>query len=277
MPELPEVETVCRALRPHLLGARIRDVAVHAPKLRRRLDPEALRRACAGRTVRDLRRRAKYLVLELDDRHALILHLGMTGEFRVVPEETPLEKHARVVWTLDGGRSWRFLDPRMFGEVTVCRLPAAGADPAELGRLGVEPLSPAFSGDILWTLTRGRQTPVKTLLMQQQHLAGVGNIYASEACFRAGIRPQRPAGRLTRAGCARLAAEVRTVLSEAIRAGGTTISDFRSVDGSEGRFNANLQAYGRDGEPCRRCGAAHRIRRLVLAGRSTFYCPHCQT
>jgi formamidopyrimidine-DNA glycosylase len=276
MPELPEVETVCRALAPRLGGRRVVAVHVFPGPLRTPLNEPALQAALAGRQILAVRRRAKYLVVELTGRHALLLHLGMTGHFRVCPKTEPREKHARVEWTLDNGQAWRYIDPRGFGQVRLCRLPAPGAEPSELAGLGPEPLENGFSGAVLAAAGRGRRCAVKALLLDQAVVAGVGNIYASEACFRAGVLPQRPAGDLKRRAWDKLAAAVRAVLAEAVQCGGTTISDFRDVDGNAGRFDVNLQVYGRDGEPCVTCGARAKIHRLVIGGRSSFYCPHCQ-
>jgi formamidopyrimidine-DNA glycosylase len=245
-------------------------------RLRTPLDAAALRNACAGRQILDLRRRAKFLVLELEDRHALILHLGMTGTFHLDPAAAPHRPHDRVTWELDDGTSLRFQDPRRFGSVECCRLPAAGAEPPSLASLGPEPLAPAFDGAHLHHHAHGRRTAVKAWIMQQELVAGVGNIYANEACFRARLDPRTPAGHLSRHACDRLAAEIKGVLADAIRAGGTTIRDFRSADGSEGHFSRQLQIYGHAGEDCRRCGPGHSIERLRLAGRATYRCPHCQ-
>jgi formamidopyrimidine-DNA glycosylase len=276
MPELPEVETVMRGLAPHLVGARIAGVLATTDRLRLPVDLPALRAACRGRTITGIRRRAKYVLVELGDGPGLILHLGMTGAFRIVPQAEPLAVHDRVVWQLADGRSWRFLDVRRFGSVQVCNWPADGADPAALAGLGPEPLGSEFGGDVLHAATRGRSRPIKDLIMDQSILVGVGNIYASEALFRAGIPPQRSGRRLGRTGCERLAVAIRDVLAEAIAAGGTTIADFRAVDGSEGQFAVHLRVYGRAGEACLRCGPAARIRRIVQSGRSSFFCPRCQ-
>jgi formamidopyrimidine-DNA glycosylase len=286
MPELPEVETVCRALKPHLAGRRITEVRTLTTGLRNPLDAAALRAFCAGRTVCDVRRRAKYIIVEFAPSpgkkaagaavSALLLHLGMTGAFRVCPAGGPLEKHARVVWTLDGGEEWRFLDARRFGSVECCELRTSGAVPAELDRLGVEPLEAGFTAEFLWRQSRGRSCPVKCLLMDQAVVVGIGNIYASETCFRAGVLPQRPAKRVTRAECARLVREARAVLRKAIACGGSTIRNFSGVNGSEGHFVTELNVYGRAGRPCPRCGAAHAVQKIVLGGRSSFYCPACQ-
>ncbi len=275
MPELPEVETVCRALRPHLLGKIIRQVEITVPSLREPLDLPALRRAVKNRKILDVRRRAKFIIVELTGRRALLLHLGMTGAFRICPLAEKPDAHDRVLWTLSGKRSWRLHDPRRFGCVKACRLERAGAWPAELDYLGPEPLGDSFNTGFLFQITRKRQRSIKLLLMDQKIVAGIGNIYASEALFRAGVRPGRACGRLTRRECRGLVRACKAVLRESIQAGGTTISDFRSVDGSEGRFKRKLDVYGRADEACHRCRKGT-IRRIVQGGRSTYYCPRCQ-
>ncbi|MBN2450094.1 MAG: bifunctional DNA-formamidopyrimidine glycosylase/DNA-(apurinic or apyrimidinic site) lyase [Lentisphaeria bacterium] len=276
MPELPEVETVRRSLEPRLLGAVIRDVSASVDNLRLPVNVDTLRRFCCGRRICALRRRAKFLVVVFDNGAGLILHLGMTGAFRIVPESTPYTVHERVAWTLSGGRSWRFADVRRFGSVRPTHFPDAGGDPPELAHLGIEPLAPAFDGAHLYRLSRGRRRPIKNLIMDQTMVVGVGNIYASEALFRAGIHPARPAGRVGRASASRLATAIREVLEEAIAAGGTTLRDFRDPDGSEGMFQVHLAVYGRQAGDCPRCGMAAGIRRVVMAGRSSFYCRGCQ-
>ncbi len=276
MPELPEVETVCRGLRAHLVGRRIRELIPTVARLRSRLDAAALQAAAGGRTVKAVRRRAKYILIELDDLTALVLHLGMTGSFHVTTPTTPLLPHDRILFRLSDGREVRLNDPRRFSELRVERLTAPGADPAGLGHIGPEPLSDAFDADVLHTLTRRRKTRIKSLLLDQALIAGIGNIYASEALWRARIRPNRRATTLTRAECAALAAGVRSVLTAAVEHGGTTIINFKTPDGIEGAYWKKLDVYDRSGQPCHRCGAGHPIRRTVLAGRSTFHCPHCQ-
>jgi formamidopyrimidine-DNA glycosylase len=276
MPELPEVETVVRGLRPHLVGALLSEVTASVTHLRTPVDLPRLREICVGRTIRAIRRRAKFIVVELDGDVGMLLHLGMTGAFRIVPAEAPPTAYERVAWRLADGRSWRFLDVRRFGSVQVCALPTAGRDPELLDDLGPEPLSAAFDGAVLHAATRGRERPVKTLIMDQAVVVGVGNIYASEALFRAAISPQRRSASLSRAATERLAAAIKAVLTEAIEAGGTTIGDFRRVDGSEGEFAVNLNVYGRHGLDCLRCGLPAGIRRTVQAGRSSFFCPRCQ-
>jgi formamidopyrimidine-DNA glycosylase len=274
MPELPEVETIKKGLERALVGARITGVAATVKTLRLPIRLERLQEGCVGRTITRLRRRAKFIVVVFDNGRGLLLHLGMTGAFQVVPAEVPPGKHDRVVWTLADGRQWRFMDTRRFGSVCFCETDVAPADPPALAHLGPEPLESAFDAEYLYALSRNRSRPVKSLLMDQKMVVGIGNIYANEALFRAGVAPGRRSRCLGRRSCGALVCAIKTVLAEAIEAGGTTISDFQSVTGEEGKFRTRLEVYGRHGKPCPRCGAP--IRREVLAGRSTFYCSRCQ-
>ncbi len=274
MPELPEVETVRRAIEPHLLDQRI--VAVHATvdKLRHPLAARELLRHVKDRRIAAVRRRGKYLIVECEEKRALLLHLGMTGALHIDNPGEPLDSHDRLLLRLSGGMEIRFHDPRRFGECRAVRLPASGGEPEELAHLGPEPLGEDFDAAYLYAITRKRTRAIKPLLMDATLVVGVGNIYASEALFRAGIRPTRRAGRIGREACARLAAHVKAVLLDAIAMGGTTLSDYRRPDGSEGRFRIALKVYGREGEHCKACRAT--IKRLVQTGRSSYYCPRCQ-
>lgn len=273
MPELPEVETVTKCLRPHLLGRKILRAGVHAPRLRHPLRA----RDFAGvlrRKIIAVRRRAKYIIIEFTGGRVLTLHLGMTGSFRVVCCPVPRTKHDHLDWRLDNGLCLRYNDPRRFGSAVAERLTVAGGDPPSLAHLGPEPLGDEFSAAYLRQQSRRRGAAVKSFIMDQRVVVGVGNIYASEALFRARISPTRRAGALSRADCARLAGEIKRVLRSAIRAGGTTISDYITPDGKEGGFEVKLQVYGRAGEACVKCGAA--VRQKVIGGRSSFYCSRCQ-
>jgi formamidopyrimidine-DNA glycosylase len=273
MPELPEVETVTNALRPHLQGRRILRVDTHTPRLRHELS------IADSAEIRDsqicgVRRRAKFVIVACESGYGILLHLGMTGSCRIECPDAPRRKHDHVEFLLDDGRVWRYNDPRRFGIVQVHPLGADGLPIDYFDGWGPEPLGAGFDAAYLHAASRRRRTPVKSLIMDNRCVVGVGNIYASEACFRAGIRPQKRADGLSKPKCIRLVSEIRAVLEDAIAAGGTTISDYRQVDGKEGQFARALAVYGREGEPCTGCESS--IRKLVIGGRSTFYCPHCQ-
>ncbi len=274
MPELPEVETTRRGIAPHLIGRRITAVTLRRPDLRWPIPPE-IREILPGQRIEDVERRAKYLLLHTQAGSAL-LHLGMTGVLRVLPPDALVGKHDHVDIALEaraseGPRVLRFTDARRFG----CLLwQPPGTTHELLENLGPEPLTDDFGGDLLWRLSRGRTAAVKLFLMDNAVVVGVGNIYASEALFAAGIDPRRPAGTVSRARYARLAAEVKRILAWAIERGGTTLRDFINPDGMPGYFEQELMAYGREGEPCKICGTP--IRQAVLGQRSTFWCPRCQ-
>lgn len=270
MPELPEVETTRRGVEPLIQGCVIDHVVLRTPKLRWPLDPQ-LSTILSEQTLTAVSRRAKYLLLHLD-RGRLLLHLGMTGNLRVVPADTPVEKHDHVDIVFTDGSCLRFTDPRRFG--AVLWLPEAEGEHALLSKLGPEPLSDEFDGAYLHERAKRRKLAVKPFIMDQQVVVGVGNIYASEALFMAGIRPDREAGRISVERYARLAGAIKVVLQAALAAGGTTFSDFRQVDGKPGYFKQELQVYGREGKACLQCGAA--IRSLRLGQRSTYFCRHCQ-
>ena len=269
MPELPEVETTRRGLAPHLEGKRIRDVVLRCPDLRWPIPPE-IKQALPGQRIAAVRRRAKYLLLDTDAGSAL-LHLGMTGSLRVLPASTPLNPHDHVDFALSSGRVMRFNDPRRFG----CLLwQPAGETHELLQALGPEPLSEAFDGDHLFERSRGRTAPVKTFLMDQRIVVGVGNIYAAESLFRAGISPLRAAGKVSRERYVLLAQAVKEILAHAITRGGTTLRDFISPDGAPGYFEQELSAYGRGGLPCPNCGRPLKYR--DIGQRASVWCGHCQ-
>ncbi|WP_018938770.1 MULTISPECIES: bifunctional DNA-formamidopyrimidine glycosylase/DNA-(apurinic or apyrimidinic site) lyase [unclassified Thioalkalivibrio] len=270
MPELPEVETTRRGLAPLLAGRRITAFEVREPRLRWPVPPELVQQL-AGARVRSLTRRAKYLLLETD-RTGLLLHLGMSGSLRHCTPETPLRRHDHLTLHLDNGYQVRLHDPRRFG----CCLPLPeGAGPhALLAGLGPEPLDPEFDGDSLFRRSRGRRGPVKAFIMDQAIVVGVGNIYATEALFLAGVRPGRAAGRVTRAEYERLAIHIKAVLAAAIEQGGTTLRDFLHEDGTHGYFRQSLRVYGRAGEPCPVCAEVLHTRRI--GQRASSYCPTCQ-
>lgn len=275
MPELPEVEVSRQGLLPYLPGQRVVDVVLRAPRLRHEL-PAELVRQLTGRRIDAVLRRGKYLLFDCenkaDDGGWLILHLGMSGSLRLVAPGTPAQKHDHVDLVFPT-TVLRYRDPRRFGTLLWHSGDAVERHPL-LARLGVEPLSPAFDGDRLYALTRNSSAPIKALLMDAHRVVGIGNIYAAEALFRAGIAPGRAAGRLSRQRCQALVAEIRATLAEAIAAGGSSVRDYVHSDGGAGSFQLVCAVYGRAGQPCRVCGTPIRVVRQ--AGRSTFYCPHCQ-
>lgn len=269
MPELPEVETVRRGLSPHMADRRVELVQCFRADLRFALPDMSV---LHGRVCRGVARRGKYLLFDFDDR-LLVWHLGMTGRFHVLPADTPMQSHEHVRLSLSGRECLLYRDARRFGYAGL--LNASGwQDHPWFARLGPEPLGDAFDAAYLADCCKGRRGPVKPLLMNAQLVVGVGNIYACEALFRAGIHPARAAGRIARERLHILVQAVREVLAEAIASGGSTISDFARVDGSPGYFAHAFAVYGREGEPCGRCGDV--IRRIVQGGRGTFYCPGCQ-
>jgi len=274
MPELPEVETTRRGLAPHVEGRIVTDVVLRRPDLRWPIPPD-VPSLLPGQRIVAVRRRAKYLLLDTEAGSAL-LHLGMSGSLRVLPATTPVEAHDHVDIALEPrGRDpvsvLRFNDPRRFG----CLLWQAPGETHELLRgLGPEPLSDPFDGDYLFARSRGRRAPVKTFLMDQGIVVGVGNIYAAEALFEAGISPLREAGRVSRERYRSLADAVKRILAHAIERGGTTLRDFISPDGLPGYFELELSAYGRGGAPCPRCGRP--LKEASIGQRTTVWCTRCQ-
>ena len=268
MPELPEVEVTLRGIAQQLTGRLITGVAVREPRLRWRVQEPVER--LAGREIRALRRRGKYLLLDCGDGH-LILHLGMSGSLRLLRQATPPQKHDHFDLQC-GDLILRLRDPRRFGAVLWTSL-RPESHPL-LRHLGIEPLTRAFDARRLHALTRGLSAPIKQTLMNARRIVGVGNIYASESLFLAGIHPATRAGRLSLERCVRLAAAIKKTLRAAIRAGGSSLRDFVGSDGKPGYFQQRYWVYDRAGEPCRRCNAP--IRRVIQGQRATFYCPSCQ-
>jgi formamidopyrimidine-DNA glycosylase len=268
MPELPEVEVTRRGLAPHLSGRVISAVEVRQPLLRWPISKAV--HSLAGRTVRGVRRRGKYLLVDCGDGH-LILHLGMSGSLRVIPPGTPAEKHDHFDLVL-GDRVLRLRDPRRFGAV-LWTSDAVDAHPL-LASLGVEPLSQSLNAARLYQLTRGHRMPIKLFLMDGRRIVGVGNIYAAESLFHARIDPRKAARRLTLETSTKLARAIKETLRAAIKAGGSTLQDFVGADGSAGYMQNRFWVYGREGKPCRRCRTP--IKRIVQGQRSTFFCPTCQ-
>ena len=269
MPELPEVETTRLGIAPYLVGRNVSGLVVRQRRLRWPI-PKILIRTLPGQRIESVQRRAKYLLVNTGAGSA-VLHLGMSGSLRVLDANTAPGTHDHYDWQLDSGHVLRYTDPRRFG----CLLwQAAGTTHELLAGLGPEPLDAAFDGDHLWRRSRGRSASVKTLVMDQAIVVGVGNIYAAEALFAAGIHPRRKAGAVSRERYHRLVEAIRRILEHAIRRGGTTLRDFISPDGVPGYFEQELFVYGRAGQPCRNCGTP--IRAITLGQRSTFYCARCQ-
>ncbi|MBZ2189088.1 bifunctional DNA-formamidopyrimidine glycosylase/DNA-(apurinic or apyrimidinic site) lyase [Alcanivorax sp. JB21] len=269
MPELPEVETTRRGITPHLRDRHIASVVLRQRQLRWPVPDEVA--GLRDAAVAAVTRRAKFLLVDLPGGQ-MLMHLGMSGTLRVLPANTPPGKHDHADFLLDSGRILRFNDPRRFGALLWTATP--GAHPL-LDHLGPEPLGPDFDGALLYRRSRGRKQSIKTFIMDNRTVVGVGNIYAQESLFLAGIHPSRPAGRVSAARYDRLAMAIRDVLTRAIAAGGTTLRDFSSAEGKPGYFSQALAVYGRDGLPCQRCGAVLRLARH--GQRSTTYCAVCQT
>jgi len=270
MPELPEVETSRRGIEPWIVDRTIASVVVRDRRLRWPV-PRGIEAKLRGRTINSVGRRAKYLLINTDGGTAIV-HLGMTGSVFIVDRDTPAGVHDHFDIELDSGKALRFRDPRRFGSFLWSRKPL---EHPLLAKLGPEPLGKEFSGDYLWSTSRGRRVSIKQFIMNAQIVVGVGNIYASESLFMAGINPKRAAGRIARHRYELLATAIRDVLSRSIRAGGTTLRDFYGGDGEPGYFRQQLEVYDRDGEHCRQCNAL--ITAIVQGQRSTYYCKCCQT
>jgi formamidopyrimidine-DNA glycosylase len=271
MPELPEVETICRQLAPHLEGRRLVEAEILDPRWTRPVEPDAVAAQLRGAVVERIGRSGKYLVWTLSEERYLLIHLRMTGALLFDPPAAP--PHLRVRFTLDQGHELVYVDPRRFG--TGHLVVGAAARNAYLdARLGAEPFTPAFTAEHLRRLARGRTAPIKSFVLDQRRIAGVGNIYADEALFRAGVHPLRPAGRLTSAQWAELRDAIEDALAAGIEAKGATIDDFRHVDGARGSFQDLFLVHRRGGEPCPRCGRT--IRKIVVGGRGTYVCESCQ-
>jgi formamidopyrimidine-DNA glycosylase len=270
MPELPEVETIRRGLALRIGGRRIVRAELRRPDLRRPFPPDLAARL-KGARIGALRRRGKYLLIELDESGLLLLHLGMSGRLTAGTPDLPAVKHDHVVLTLDDGTVVRFNDPRRFGLIDYLARDAADAHPLLAG-MGPEPLEAGFDGAYLERVLAGKLTPIKSALLDQRIVAGLGNIYVCEALFRAGLSPRRLAATVSGARAARLAAAIRDVLSEAIEAGGSSLRDYVQANGELGYFQHRWAVYGREGEPCPGCTCAEGVRRIAQAGRSTFFC-----
>ena len=268
MPELPEVEVSRLGISPHLVGERIENIVVRERRLRWPIPMEI--EQAIGQTVSAVRRRAKYLLIDTAP-GSIVLHLGMSGKLRVIDAGTPVKKHDHLDIVLGSGRCLRLNDPRRFG---ACLWQQPDETLSQLARLGPEPLTDAFDGEHLFSKSRTRQMPVKSLIMDNPVVVGVGNIYASEALFMAGIDPRRAAGRISRKRYLLLAECIKQVLAKAISQGGTTLKDFTQSDGKPGYFAQQLTVYGRAGEPCMRCDGV--VKSKVIGQRNTYFCTRCQ-
>jgi formamidopyrimidine-DNA glycosylase len=272
MPELPEVETIRRQLAPHLEGRTIVDVEILDFRWTRPELPENVERELRGAVVQRVTRFGKYLDWVLSGERHLLMHLRMTGALLFDPDVEPV--HTRVRFELDGGHRLVYIDPRRFGTGHLLHGDAA-RDAYIAARLGAEPFTPEFTAAHLRTMARGRSAPIKSFLLDQRRIAGVGNIYADEALFRAGIHPLREAGRLTGPQWERLHDAIEEALAAGIEAKGASIDDFRHVDGARGSFQDKFLVHRREGKPCPVCGTT--IRKIVVGGRGTYLCEHCQT
>lgn len=269
MPELPEVETVVRSLRQEVVGRKILDIKNQWPGQISLLEIDELRKRINGTTIIELDRRGKYILFTLDNADSMIIHLKMTGQLLLQPTSSVMQDHVHTVFLLSGAEELRFRDVRKFGRIYLTR------DPREiLGKLGPEPLSRSFTPGLLHEMLQNRRRVLKPLLLDQQFIAGIGNIYADESLFGAKLAPNRISNTITRKENCRLYISIRKTLEVAIDNGGATISDYRQPDGTEGEMQKSFSVYGRAGESCVRCGGT--VKRIVLGGRSTFFCGSCQ-
>lgn len=278
MPELPEVETIKRGLEPALCHVQFEHVTVQRAGLRYPF-PEDFALRLKGKTVRALTRRAKYLLVHLSCHNILIIHLGMSGRFlieKTCPDLSLSERrHDHVVFALSNGFYVSYRDPRRFGFMDLIPEETLNDDP-RFSRLGVEPLTNALTGDVLYELFRNKHMSLKAALLDQSLVAGLGNIYVCEALYRSGLHPLQEAGTLTREKMDLLVQAIKSVLNDALTAGGSTLKDYAQVDGSSGYFQHTFSVYGREGEPCQTPGCSGNIQRFVQNGRSTFFCSQCQ-
>lgn len=275
MPELPEVETVCRGLAPVMTGRVITRVDLHRKDLRKPF-PRGLKTRLTGARITHITRRAKYILIHLDNDEVLLLHLGMSGRISFQPYDYKAQKHDHFILHLNHGQQQIvFNDPRRFGVVDMARADQLEDYPL-FAHLGPEPLSNGFNGPVLAAALKGRKSAIKQAIMDQRIVVGVGNIYASEALFVAGIHPEKAAGLLKAEACEALAAAIKKVLQQAIKAGGSTLRDHRQANGELGYFQHRFSVYDREGQACPRCAGKPLVKRITQGGRSTFYCPSCQ-
>lgn len=270
MPELPEVETTRKGISPHIMNQRVADVVIRQKKLRWEI-PNTLSEELPGHAFSDIKRRGKYLLLDSDN-GTLLIHLGMSGSLRIVDKSATVGKHDHVDIVFENSKALRFTDPRRFG----CMLWATSIDESHplLSNLGPEPLSEDFDSDYLFKVSRGRSAAIKTFIMDSKVVVGVGNIYANEALFRAGINPKRATGKISKSRYDKLVPCIKEILQRSITVGGTTLRDFTNSSGEPGYFKQSLNVYGRGGEKCKKC--KHVLKEIRLGQRSTVYCTNCQ-
>ncbi|WP_419209064.1 bifunctional DNA-formamidopyrimidine glycosylase/DNA-(apurinic or apyrimidinic site) lyase [Photobacterium leiognathi subsp. mandapamensis] len=268
MPELPEVEVSRMGISPHVVDQTVKEIIIRNPRLRWPI-PEAIK-AIEGQVIRGVTRRAKYLLLETDAGYAIV-HLGMSGSLRVLPVGTPVEKHDHVDLVLTSGEVLRYNDPRRFG---AWLWEVKGVTHPVLEKMGPEPLSDEFNVEYLYEKAQGKRTAIKQFIMDNHVVVGVGNIYANESLFAAGIHPKRAAGKSSLARMTKLVAEIKSVLAFAIQQGGTTLKDFKNADGKPGYFAQELQVYGKAGKPCPKCGKP--LSEVKIGQRATVFCVDCQ-
>lgn len=272
MPELPEVEVICRGLSPSLVGRTIIAASFSHQKMRLPLPASQISAWIIGRKITTVRRLAKFILLDMDSAASLVVHLGMTGRLNFFPQDTVTAKHDHACWLLDNGLELRFNDTRRFGSIQVL---APGQDPAEVfGRLGPDPFWPAYNAEYLLAQAGGRTCPVKNFLMDNGVVTGIGNIYASEILYASRVNPATPAGGLKVGQWRKIVANSRLILAEAISCGGSTIADYVNSRGEKGYFQTRLRVYGQAGNACPNCGKT--IKQIRLGGRASFYCPACQ-
>ena len=273
MPEMPEVEIIRRYLDTQVAGKTIMNLDIRLPRMIKWPDVEGFRALVTGRTIKSMNRRGKYLLMELDNDSKVVFHLRMTGRLVYEPTGETSDHHARVIFHLQDGASLVYGDTRTLGTIH-------GLKPQELGMLkglaemGPEPLSAEFTAEYLYKTANQRKVAIKSFLLNQKYIGGIGNIYADEALFLAGIHPLRPANSLTQAECSRLWESVNKVIADGIADGGTTFRDYQNGEGGKGSHQEHLYVYGRKGEQCRNCGAV--IERITVGGRGTHFCPNCQ-
>lgn len=272
MPELPEVEVICQGLKSHVEGRLIEKISCGPKELRLTIPRAALQGKICGTRISSLKRRAKYLLFEMDNGCRLLIHLGMTGRLGIFSAKAPRALHDHLIFSLDDGMEMRYNDTRRFGFIAVEN--GAGDTADLLAKLGPEPFWPEFNAEYLKKRAGKRLQPVKNFLMDSQVVVGIGNIYANETLFAAGILPTTPIGSLSQKQWQIIVDKGREILAQAIKSGGTTISDYLNASGKPGYFQLELTVYGRAGEMCKKCQAT--IEKLTIAGRATFFCPHCQ-